>query len=41
VSYRFALSAPPCPDDSDCDCGVLERFGGGEPLGLPLGRECD
>jgi hypothetical protein len=39
--YRFALSAPPCPDQPDCACGKLERFGGGEPLALPLGRQCD
>lgn len=41
VSYRFTLSAPPCPDDPDCDCGALERRGGATQLSLDLGRRCD
>jgi hypothetical protein len=41
TSYRFTLSAPPCADAPDCDCGVVRRIGGDEPLELALGRECD
>lgn len=41
VTYRFALSAPPCPEQPSCDCGKLERSGGEETLALPLGKNCD
>lgn len=41
VSYTFSISAPPCGDATDCDCGVLRRSGGPTRLSLPLGRVCD
>lgn len=40
-SYRFTLSDPPCPDDPECNCAALDRFGGEARLTLPLGRKCD
>lgn len=40
--YQFSLSAPPCEDGADCDCGVLERLEREEePVSLDLGRRCD
>jgi hypothetical protein len=41
VSYTFSISAPPCNDGTDCDCGVLRRTGGPTAHALPLGRVCD
>jgi hypothetical protein len=41
VAYTFSISAPPCGDDTDCDCGVLRRSGGPTPHALALGRVCD
>jgi len=41
VSYTFSISAPPCGDGTDCDCGVLRRTGGPLPHSLSLGRVCD
>jgi hypothetical protein len=41
VSYTFAISAPPCGDGTDCDCGVLRRTGGASAHSLSLGRICD
>jgi hypothetical protein len=41
VDYTFSISAPPCGDGSDCECGVLRRTGGGTPHSLALGRVCD
>lgn len=41
VSYTFTISAPPCGDDPDCDCGVLRRLGGATPHSLGLGRVCE
>jgi hypothetical protein len=41
VRYAFTLSAPPCPDDDDCNCGALVRHANGERSELPLGRKCD
>jgi hypothetical protein len=41
VSYRFTLSAPPCPDAPDCDCAALQRLGGATAYLLDLGRKCD
>jgi hypothetical protein len=41
VTYTFSISAPPCGDGSDCDCGVLRRAGGPLPHSLALGRVCD
>jgi hypothetical protein len=40
-TYQFTLSAPPCADDSDCDCGALRRFADSSELALDLGRICD
>jgi hypothetical protein len=41
VTYTFSISAPPCGDGTDCDCGVLRRTGGPVPHVLALGRVCD
>jgi len=41
VAYTFSISAPPCGDGTDCDCGVLRRSGGPTAHALPLGRVCD
>jgi hypothetical protein len=41
VAYTFSISAPPCGDGTDCDCGVLRRTGGPTPHALALGRVCD
>ncbi len=40
VSYSFTLSSPPCPDDSNCSCGVLRRAVGATNTDLSLGRRC-
>jgi hypothetical protein len=40
VGIRFVLSAPPCPDDPSCGCGVLQRFEGSMHVDLPLGKRC-
>lgn len=41
VAYTFSISAPPCNDGTDCDCGVLRRSGGPTAHMLSLGRVCD
>ena len=41
TSVRFTLSAPPCADDRDCDCGVLIRYWGNSRDEFPLDRTCD
>jgi hypothetical protein len=41
VRYTFSISAPPCGDGTDCECGVLRRTGGPTPHSLALGRVCD
>lgn len=40
LSFRFALLAPPCPDDPSCDCGILQRFEGSLHTELSLGKRC-
>jgi hypothetical protein len=39
-SYRFTLSSPECPDDRDCECGLLRRTAGTMNLDFSLGRRC-
>lgn len=41
VTYRLVLSAPPCEDDAECDCGRLSRFENEDESQLHLGRICD
>jgi len=41
LSYRFALGAPACSDDSACECPRLERRAGDELSALALARRCD
>jgi hypothetical protein len=41
ASVAFTLSAPPCADDRDCDCGVLIRYWDTARDEFPLGRTCD
>jgi hypothetical protein len=41
VTYTFTISAPPCGDGTDCDCGMLRRSGGATAHSLGLGRVCD
>jgi hypothetical protein len=41
ASVRFTLSAPPCADDRDCDCGALIRHWDNARDEFPLGRTCD
>jgi hypothetical protein len=41
ATYELVLSAPPCDDDADCDCGRLSRIEDGLETRLPLGRTCD
>jgi hypothetical protein len=41
ISYRFALAAPPCSDDSDCECPRIERRAGDAVSSLALAPRCD
>jgi hypothetical protein len=41
LSYRFALGARACSDDSACECPRLERRAGDELSALALARRCD